>query len=93
MPTTRKKEKEKKANVGKQKFLNNNNNNDDNNNNWGYFFQSRNHTLPQFSSHFGEKIFWWAHGENTCVPPHFFFLLPIKHIPKSSLIFFSFHFS
>ena len=23
-----------------------------------------------------ERIIWWAHGENTCVPPHFFFSPP-----------------
>ena len=82
-------EKKKKANVGKQKLKKKKKKK-----NWGYFCQlSKSHTLSIFFSFQRENILVGLGKKHLCPTTFFFSLLPIKHIPKSSLIFlFFFHF-
>ena len=58
---------------------------------WAYLSIKKKFILTQFSLHFGEKIFWWARGENTWAPL-FIFLhsYPLKHTPKKISSLFSF---
>ena len=57
---------------------------------WAFLSIKKKFTPTQFSLYFGEKIFWWAQGENTWAPP-FIFLpsYPTKHTPKRFSFLFS----